>query len=504
MVPEDDSHLVRERRAKAERLRQDGHEPFPWEFPHRVPTTIVVERARTLSKGSTESHPPLRVGGRVGAIRSHGGTSFVDLSDQAGDLQLILRPDHMGEERYRYWLAQLDPGDILGADGFAALSRRGEPSLEVRGLTMLAKALAPPPEKFHGLKDPEDRLRRRYAELLSSRETRERFHARFSLVRAIREFPQAREFVEVETPVLVPVASGATAEPFRTTSNYLAEELQLRISIELHLKRLLVGGFERVFEVGRTFRNEDLDSTHSPEFTELELYWAYADYSDMQRLVQDLYVDLAHRATALLPGLPGPQAAAEAFQPPFATIDWVSTLEERSGIRDIMGKGRDELFRLTQAAHIVVAADATEAKLLDKLFEHYVEPTLLKPTFALDFPVVTSPLAKRHRKLPGRIERFEVYYQGFEIGNAYTELNDPDEQEQRFREQLSRRAEDAYAMDADFIQALRFGMPPATGFGVGVDRLVMAFLGIPSIKDVILFPMVRGKAGPGGTDSASG
>jgi lysyl-tRNA synthetase class 2 len=491
MDGDEESHLVRERRAKAERLRRDGHEPYPWEFAGRVATSAVLERARPLEKGTTESGPPIRVAGRLVAVRSHGGTSFLDLTDQAGDLQLILRPDQLGEEPYRYWLNELDPGDLIGAEGVPARSRRGEPSLEVHQLTILAKALAPPPEKYHGLKDPEDRLRRRYVDLLSSRETRTRFLARAGIVEEIRGFLRARDFVEAETPILVPVASGATAEPFRTRSNYLAGELQLRISIELHLKRLLVGGFDRVFELGRAFRNEDLDSTHSPEFSELEVYWAYSDYTDMRHLVEALYERLAARTAELLPDLPEPREAVKAFHPPFATVDWVSALEEHSGIREVTRRTHDELWRLVRAANIVAAEGSTTAKLLDKLFEHYVEPTLVRPTVVVDFPTITSPLAKRHRSKGDRIERFEVYYHGFELGNAYTELNDPDEQERRFREQLSERAEDAYAYDSDFVEALRFGMPPASGFGVGVDRLMMAFAGLPSIKDVILFPMVR-------------
>jgi lysyl-tRNA synthetase class 2 len=425
------------------------------------------------------------------AVRSHGKTSFFDLEDASGSLQLFLRVDDLGESEYRYWLEVLDPGDIVGADGVPMLTRRGEPSLKVRSITLLAKALAPPPEKYHGLKDPEERLRRRYADLLSSAETRARFEARGKLVHEVREFLENRDFLGVETPVLLPVASGAAAAPFVAHSNYLEEDLQLRIALELPLKRLLVGGLERVYEIGPCFRNEDMDSTHSPEFTMLEVYWAYADYSDMRELVQTLYGHLAVKVAELLPELPGAREAPALFRTPFDQIDYAVALEQRSGMPDLLSKSREELRTLAKDLGTTVPEDSPKGKFIDKLFERYVEPTLQRPTFVLDFPEETTPLAKRHRSRPGFVERFEVFCRGFEVGNAYTELNDPDEQELRFRGQLAQRSADAYAYDADFVEALRYGMPPAAGFGVGIERILMALTGISSIKDVVLFPQTR-------------
>ncbi len=489
----EETRLEAERRAKVARLRSAGKEPYPWSFAGRVPSSAVRSAAAALGPGESDPKRAFRVAGRLKAFREHGKTAFADLEDADGSLQLLLRADLVGEEEYRAWLADLDPGDILGADGVAAVSRRGEPSLEVRSLTLLAKAVSPPPEKYHGLQDVEERIRSRYLDLMSSPETRQRFRARAALLGEIRRYFDAAGFTEVETPVLLPVASGAAAAPFVTRSHYLDEDVRLRIALELPLKRLLVGGLEKVYELGRSFRNEDLDSTHSPEFTELEAYWAYADYHDMRRFTEGLFERLAARAVDLLPESPAARQGAEAFRTPFPTVDFVDELEKRMGVRDLLAKGRDELRELAREAGSTVPDRSSTGTFLDKLFEHYVEPTFDRVTFVVDHPAVTTPLAKRHRSKPGRVERFEVFYPGYELGNAYTELNDADEQEQRFREQLGERGDDVYAYDADFVRALRYGLPPCTGIGLGVDRLVMALTGTASIKDVILFPLVRSR-----------
>lgn len=489
-MPED-SHLVEERRGKVERLRREGREPFPWSYPGRVPSETVVAACRGIAPGGSAGERSFRVAGRIRAIRGHGKSAFLDLDDLSGLLQLFARVDELGEAGFGQLLADIDPGDLVGADGIAVVTRRGEPSLRISAYAVLAKALHPPPEKFHGLQDPEARIRRRYVDLLASPESRTRFRVRSLLTRALRQHLDGLGFLEVETPTLVPVASGAAAQPFTTRSNYLDEELQLRIALELPLKRLLVGGLERVYEVGHVFRNEDLDSTHSPEFTMMELYWAYADYTDMRGLVERLYESLSRTAAEIYPGSPAAQEAPARFRPPFATVDFVDELERRSGLSDLLGKSREELAALARAVGATVPDDSPSGKFLDKLFEHYVEPTLDRPTFVVDFPAATTPLAKRHRTRPDRVERFELFDRGFELGNAYTELNDPDEQERRFREQLSARGEDHYAYDADFVDALRYGMPPSTGLGIGIDRMIMALTGAPSIKDVILFPLAR-------------
>jgi lysyl-tRNA synthetase, class II len=489
----DETPLERERRAKVERWRAAGREPYPWSFVGRETSDVARAASARLAPGEEDPSTVLRVAGRLKALRVHGKTAFADLEDRAGSLQLLLRADTMGEEEFGSWMTDLDPGDIVGAEGRPAMSKRGEPSLAVRSLTILAKAIAPPPEKFHGLQDVEEKLRRRYLDLLSSSATRELFRARTLLLREMRRYLDTASFLEVETPVLLPIAGGAAAAPFTTHSNYLDAELQLRISLELPLKRLLVGGLERVYELGRTFRNEDMDTTHAPEFTELEAYWAYADYHDMRRLVERLFEHLADHVREFLPNSPGAERGAHDFRPPFATVDFVDELERRSGISELLSKSREELRELARAAGSTVPDDSPTGTYLDKLFEHYVEPHLQELTFVVDHPVATTPLAKRHRSKPGRVERFEMFYRGTELGNAYTELNDPDEQARRFKEQLGARGVDVYAYDEDFVRALMHGLPPCTGVGCGVDRIVMGLVGASSIKDVILFPPVRAR-----------
>ena len=488
---EEPNRLEEERRAKLDRYRAAGGEPYPWEFPGRVGTDRVRERCAGLAVGATSSEDPFKVAGRLRALRTHGKASFADLEDAAGGIQLLLRADVLGEEVYRRTLELLDPGDIVGVEGPAAQSRRGEPSVEVRALTLLAKALAPPPEKFHGLQDPEEKLRRRYLDLLASPPSRARFVVRSRLLAEVRRVFDEAGFLEVETAVLGPIASGAAAQPFVTHAQYMDQDVRLRIATELALKRLVVGGFERVFELGKSFRNEDLDTTHSPEFTELEAYWAYADYHDMRALVERLFVRLADRTVELYEGEEEAQRRAALFRPPFATVDFVEALEAASGVSDIATKSREELGALARRVGSTVPESSTAGTFLDKLFEHYVEPSFDRVTFVVDHPEATTPLAKRHRSKPGRVERFEVFYPGYELGNAYTELNDPDEQAARFRSQLAERGAEQYAYDDDFVRALKHGLPPTTGVGLGVDRIVMALTGAASIKEVLFFPLLR-------------
>ncbi len=487
----DDSPLIRERIEKLAAWRADGIEPYPWSFPGRRPTSEARQRAERLGAGEADAGPPVRVAGRLRAVRVHGRTAFFDLEDAAGRLQLIVRSDEVGTDRFDGWVRRFDPGDLLGADGRPARSKRGELSLDVTELTLLAKAIAPPPEKFHGLQDAEERLRRRYVDLLASPDVRARFRLRARLERAMRAYFDDHDFLGVETPVLLPVASGAAAAPFLTHSNWLDETLQLRIALELPLKRLLVGGLERVYEVGPCFRNEDADTTHHPEFTMVEAYWAYADYHDMRGLIEGLFSRLAEVAADGAPPSSPAAQAAEAFRPPFRTIDFVEALEERSGLSSVPELSIEALRAEVARFDPSVPSDAPVGKLLDRLFAQYVEPTLDAPTFVVDHPLATTPLAKAHRSKPGRVERFELFYRRFELANAYTELNDPIEQERRFREQLSGRPDDRYAYDADFLEALRYGLPPSTGVGFGLDRIALAFTGAASIKDVILFPQVR-------------
>jgi lysyl-tRNA synthetase class 2 len=489
----EESRLVRERREKIRRLVAEGIDPYPHTFVDRTPAAQVVRVAVGLEPGASAANAERRVAGRIRTIRQHGRTSFLDIEDESSPLQILVRVDELGEAAYRRWLSVLDPGDVVGAVGPPARSRRGEPSLLARELVLLAKALRPPPEKYHGLKDVETRLRRRYVDLLASSETRRRFAVRARLTDEVRQFLREREFLEMETPILLPVASGAAAEPFVTHSRYLDADLQLRIAIELNLKRLVVGGFEKVFEVGRIFRNEDLDATHAPEFTMLELYWAYADYRDMRELLESMLERLAAVVAESWPDSRVARSAPERFRRPLAQVDFLEELERRSGLTGLLDRSREELRSLGREAGATVPDDSPAGVFLDKLFDRYVAPHLERPTFVLDHPAITTPLAKRHRTRPGRVERFELFANTYELANAYTELNDPEEQDRRFREQASARGDERYAYDADFVEALRYGMPPTAGIGVGLDRVAMAMLGIPSIKDVILFPPTRAR-----------
>jgi lysyl-tRNA synthetase, class II len=489
--------LSDERRTKRDRIAaRPGALAYPYGYSGRVSVAHVLRELQGQPAGQELAGATRRVAGRLLTIRQHGKSAFLPLRDQSGEVQLFLRVDDLGEARYREVLDDLDAGDLVGAEGVPMVTRRGEPSIRVTSISLLAKAIRPPPEKWHGLQDPEARLRQRYVDLLSSPETVRRFEGRSAIVRAVREYLEEAGFLEVETAVLGATASGAPARPFVTHYNFLEADLQLRIALELPLKRLLVGGMERVFEIGKDFRNEDLDSTHSPEFTMMELYWAYADYTDVRHLVEGL---LQHVARSSAPYL-SKEVAEERqrdFTPPFPTVDYVEELEKALGRPGVADLPREELVPLARATGARVPDNMSVGGCLDKLFGHHVEPKLVRPTFVLDYPFETTPLAKRHRSKPGRVERFELFYHGIELGNAYSELNDPDEQEARFRSQLAtaskpgEEVEEHYAYDEDFVEALRYGMPPTGGLGMGIDRLVMAMLGLSSIKDAILFPATR-------------
>lgn len=490
-MAEEESRLVAERRRKLGLVRASGRSAYPYRFGDVVATGTVAAAARALEPGADDVGQSFSVAGRLGAIRQHGKSAFLDLNDRDGSIQLFARVDELGEAGYQSMLDELDPGDIVGAVGHPVRTKRGEPSLRVKHIELLAKALRPPPEKWHGLQDEEARIRRRHVDLFASSESRARFRARSLLTAGLRTFLTEAGFLEVETGVLSPVASGAAARPFVTHSHYLDDELRLRVALELQLKRLLVGGLERVFELGPVFRNEDLDSTHTPEFTMMECYWAYADYLDMRGLVERLYARLAEVAAAALPDVPAARAAPDVFRAPFDVVDYVETLERRMGVDHLLEKPVEELRTLARATGAPIPDDAPAAKCFDKLFDRHVEPTLIRPTFVMDYPTVTSPLAKAHRSRPGRIERFELFYHGFELGNAYSELNDPDEQRRRFLEQAGDDPDTNYAYDEEFVEALEHGMPPAAGLGIGIDRMAMALTGATSIKDVVLFPPAR-------------
>jgi lysyl-tRNA synthetase class 2 len=483
MAGEDHSGVFADRRRKLEALRDAGVEPFPYRFDDVEPIAAVRERHAGLEAGE-ETGARHRVAGRIAARRGQGRMAFLDLVDRSGRIQLQARVDELGEEGMRA-LLELDLGDVIGVAGIAFSSRRGELTLRIERYELLAKSLRPPPEKHHGLKDVEVRFRHRELDLIANEEVRELFITRSLAISAIRRFLDSEGFIEVETPVLQPLYGGAAARPFTTHHNALDRTLYLRIATELYLKRLIVGGLERVYELGKDFRNEGVDSTHNPEFTMLEWYEAYADYN--------VVADRCERLVAYVASEVGYEGPIK-FAPPWRRETLTEAIRARTGIDILRLRAHDELAAEMRAIGMEVREGDIWPQLVDELLSKRVEPTLLEPTFILDYPVELSPFAKRHRSKEGLVERFEFFIAGMELGNAFSELNDPDEQRRRFEAQrvLARAGdEEAQPYDEAFVRALEYGMPPTGGIGIGIDRLVMVLAGRPSIREVVLFPAMR-------------
>jgi lysyl-tRNA synthetase, class II len=457
-----------DRRSKLERLREQGIDPFPHEFDGVVPIAEVHAAHDDLEAGA-ETDVAYRVAGRMIARRGHGGAAFLDLVDRSGKLQLQAKLDVLGGESFEL-LTSLDVGDLIGVDGTAFKSRRGELTLLVREWKLLAKSLREVPKEYFGVKDIETRYRHREIDLLANEDTRQLFILRSKVVRAVRRWLDDRGFLEVETPILQPLYGGALARPFTTHYNALDRDFFLRIADELYLKRLIVGGLERVYEIGKDFRNEGLSPKHNPEFTMLEWYEAYADYEDIAARLEELVAFVADEV-----GYDGPVD----FSPPWRRVTLRDAIKEKTGV-DI---ATDE-----------VPGEGTWAKRVDALLSRQVEPDLVNPTFVLDYPKELSPFAKDHRSEEGLVERFECFAAGMEFANAFTELNDPDEQRARFEQQRADQAagdEETQPFDEDYISALEHGMPPTGGIGIGIDRLVMILSGRDSIREVVLFPALR-------------
>ena len=491
MAKDSSSELLEKYRQKARDLQGQGHELYPNHF--RVVHTVADIRRQVEDPDIriTDTDPVFTVAGRIMAINRFGKTAFIRFRDRSGQLQAYVRKDRIGSEAYRFF-QQLDIGDFIGLVGPVFQTRTGEWTLLASTLALLSKAVRPLPEKFHGLRDPEKRYRQRYIDLMMNADVREIFVLRSRIIQAFREFFLNHDFLEVETPMMQPIPGGAEAAPFKTFHNALGMELYLRIAPELYLKRLVVGGFERVFEINRNFRNEGVSSQHNPEFTMLEFYQAYATYEDLMELTEKLLVqvaDVVHGSTSITY-----QGETIELAGSWQRMTLTDALESIGGLDPRLLGQREQLLEFAARKNVQITKTGQIGKIVTKLFDALVEPKLLQPTFITGYPVEVSPLSRRSEKHPDVTDRFELFIAGREIANGFSELNDPSDQKDRFLQQLARRQEgdeEAHWMDEDYIEALEYGMPPTAGEGIGIDRVVMLLTDAASIREVILFPHMK-------------
>lgn len=483
------NQLVKERMQKFDELKEKGQNPFDvYSYDVDHSSKDIHDNFESLD-GSEVS-----VAGRLLSKRVHGKAGFCDLYDRYGKIQLYVRIDDIGEEGLKQFKT-LDLGDILGVKGIVFKTHMGEVSIHVKSYTLLTKSLRPLPEKWHGLKDPDLRYRMRYVDLIMNPQVRDVFFKRVQIIKSIRKFLDDRDFLEVETPILSSIAGGAAARPFITHHNTLDIDMYLRIATELYLKRLIVGGFERVYEIGKDFRNEGMDIRHNPEFTMIELYQAYADYNDMMRLTEEMISNVCLEVLGTTKVTY--QGTEIDFKPPWRRVTMTDAVKQYADIDFNEIKGDESAREIAQKLNLPLKKklqDCTKGDILNALFEEYAEKNLIQPTFITDYPVEISPLTKGKRGNAELTERFEAFVYGREIGNAYSELNDPIIQKERFIQQLREREmgdDEAYMMDDDFINALEIGMPPTGGLGIGIDRIVMFLTDSYSIRDVILFPTMK-------------
>jgi lysyl-tRNA synthetase, class II len=474
-------------------LRAGGIEPFPYGYHRSHTSQEAVEITQQNKESLLTQEFKVNVAGRIMAKRGMGKTVFMDLRDGSGKIQLFFRINNFSEAKYNT-VKDIDIGDILGAQGKLFLTRSGEPTIEVSDFMLLAKALQPLPEKWHGLVDVEKRYRQRYLDLISNSDVKKIFVTRSKIISAIREFLNKRDFLEVETPVLQPEAGGATARPFITHHNTLDRDFYLRIALELHLKRLIIGGFDRVYEIGRIFRNEGISIKHNPEFTMLESYETYADYQDVMKMTEELVSSVCQQVHGSMKIEYNGHDLD--FTPPWKRLEMRQAIIQYAGLDIDQYPDTESLKNEMTNRKIQFDPDRERGKLIDELVSTYVDPQLIQPAFLYDYPIEMSPLAKKKPGSDNIVERFEAYCGGMEIANAFTELNDPIDQRQRFLKQMEEREkgdDEAQKMDEDFIVAMEHGMPPTGGLGIGIDRLVMLLTNQTSIREVILFPAQRDK-----------
>ena len=500
-----DNQTLQQRREKAEALSDLGVKLYSNTFKPRNNAAELLPLGESLEP---ENHDPAEtaysVGGRVMSMRKFGKAAFFHLADRTGQIQVYVRKDKLGDEvfsQFKKW----DIGDIVGIEGTLFKTKMGELSLLASAITMVSKSVRPLPEKWHGLTDVETRYRQRYVDLIVTPESRETFKKRIEIIRLVREYLNSLGFMEVETPMMQAVPGGATAKPFKTHHNALGMDLYLRIAPELYLKRLLVGGFEKVFEINRNFRNEGLSTRHNPEFTMLEFYQAYATYEDLMNLTEDMISSICQEVNGTMQITY--QGAPVNLAPPWKRLTMDEALVEVGGIDPELLKDDEAVFKLVEEHHIKLEKQAGPGKAKTELFELLVEEKLVNPTFITSYPTEVSPLARRNEQDPSITDRFELFITGRELANAFSELNDPVDQKSRFQQQIDDRGEDDEihpVLDEDYVRALEYGMPSAAGEGIGIDRLVMLLTDSPSIRDVILFPHLKPEtAGQAKEDEAS-
>ncbi len=486
------SEILKIRRDKLNALQNQGVNPFDITSYEVTDYTLpIVENFIEPEDGSHDGKF-VSIAGRIMSRRDMGKAAFMDLRDSTGRIQLYIKVDVLGEDKYKTFFSTVDIGDIVGVKGNVFKTRRGEISINVKDIVILSKSLLPLPEKYHGLKDVDARYRQRYVDLIVNPDVKETFKKRSQIISEIRRFLDDKGFMEVETPVLHNQAGGASARPFITNHNALSIEMYLRIALELHLKRLIVGGFDKVYEIGRTFRNEGMDATHNPEFTMLELYEAYTDFNGMMNLTEELIKTIAKKVckTDLIP-----MGDVEIdLTKPFNKISMVDAIKEHSGVDFSQIASLDEARACAKEHHIEFEARHKKGEIINLFFEHYVEDKLVQPTFITGHPTDISPLAKKSQSNPEYTERFELFILGKEYANAFSELNDPIDQRERFEAQALAKAagdEEACEVDEDFLTALEYAMPPTGGLGIGIDRLVMLLTNSHTIRDVLLFPTMK-------------
>ena len=488
------NRITQQRQQKLERIRALGINPYPHRF-HRTHTTQQATVLLEQHEASEQTEAQIvSVAGRVMAHRKMGKLSFIDLRDGHGTLQLMINKQPL-ENTSKGLLEELDIGDIIGASGALIRTRTGEPTVKTDTITLLTKSFQPLPEKWHGLEDTDKRFRQRYLDLISNPEVKKTFKIRSEIIHTIHKFLNQRGFIEVETPILQPIAGGALARPFVTHYHALGHDFYLRIALELHLKRLIIGGIDKVYELGRTFRNEGISTKHNPEFTLLESYEAYADYNDVMKMVEKLVSYICKQVLGTTKIKYGNKIID--FNPPWSRVDLRQTIIEHCSIDFAEFPDADSLRSEMQNKGIKIDPHKDRGRLIDELISTYVEPNLIQPTFLIDYPIEMSPLAKSKPDNEQIVERFEGYAGGMEIANAFTELNDPAEQRARFSNQQQGRQktkdEPSETVDHDFLLALEYGMPPTGGLGMGIDRLVMLLANKQSIREVILFPQLKEK-----------